>query len=136
MRYLLALSGTLALVGILSSPAPIVAQNLDELDVRNEDLGTQLRHPNAYRNELGGRRSSQTRPGGTGYTYRFYDYAKPSFQHFQEGQTYKWSWDLFPGGERRIYSNRPPAWYYGPTHNTYNYYPRYYYGPVYGPWGW
>jgi len=132
MRYLLALgAGVLVACAPAMMSAPVAAQNLDELELEDRDLGRQLRHPNAYREELGARRSSRATPSGTGYTYRFYDYPKPSFQYFQEGQTYKWSWNLFPGGESRIYSNRRPAWHYGPTYNTYNYYPRYYYGPGY-----
>ncbi len=116
------------------------AQNLDEVKKTDEDMGRMLRHPNAYRDELGARRSFRANPEGARYTYKFYDYPKPSFQFFQQGQTYKWSWDLFPGGERRIYPSYDP-WprrYYVPTYNQYsynNYTYNYYYPPV-GYQGW
>jgi len=133
MRRLAALgsaTATVCVLGVLMlGPTPAAAQNLDELNVQNEDLGRKLRHPNAFRGDLSAPRSYRARPGG--YTYRYFDHAKPSFQYFQQGQTYKWSWDLFPGGESRTYRDYRPPGYYGPVYNLYNYYP-----PGYRPWGW
>ena len=143
MRHAIALGTVVVTTCVLGAvllaalPVPVVAQNLGGLRVEDEDMGRKLRHPNAYREDLMAPRSFRAGSAGPRYTYRFYDYPKPSFQFFQQGQTYKWSWDLFPGGEARIYSARRPRGYYGPTYNTYNYYPDYYYyPPAYPSWGW
>jgi len=128
--------------GLASSPA--AAQDLDEVRKTDEDFGRMIRHPAAYRDELGARRSFESTSEGARYTYRFYDHPKPSFQFFQQGQNYKWSRDLFPGAERRpsggFYRGRGLPSYNSYTRNTvsvYNTYNTYnYYYPPSGYSGW
>jgi hypothetical protein len=102
-------------------PTPATAQSLRGVRGRNEDYGRMFRHPDAYRDELGARRGFRTDSDGSGYTYKFYDHPKPSFQFFQQGQNYRWSWDLFPGAERRIYGNSWGRGYGIPVYNSYTY---------------
>jgi hypothetical protein len=120
-------------------PTPATAQSLRGVRGRDDDYGRMLRHPDAYRDELGARRRFRPDWGGARYTYRFYDHPKPSFQFFQQGQSYSWSQDLFPGAERQIYGNPWPRGDGIPVYNSYTYnahHPYDYCLPPTGYFGW
>ena len=94
----------LALVALGLGHARVGAQVAKEVGAVDEDLGLKLRHPTGAWGDAvvpwgfradGGWRSPPPR-----WNYRFFDHPVPSYQFFQRPQTFRWSWDMFPGLDR------------------------------------